>query len=137
MPAAITPEPVYAQKSRAYERLETGCHYPTREEWFEVVERHMRIAWRPYFSSLPKLTRRQQELYGLVRYGEPHPEEETASARKSEAAKAEGDAKVIESSSSDPAKQKTGVLDTAAFPPLGAATQTKSEGASRRRWAKR
>jgi len=133
MPAALTPEPVYQQKRRAYERLETGCHYPTREEWFEVVERHKRIAWRPYFTSPPKLTRRQQELYGLVRYGEPQPEEEEEAAR----ARTEDDAKVTESSSGQPAESKTGALDTVAFPPLGQATQTKSDGASRRRWGKR
>merc|ERR1712137_182792 len=69
MPAALTPEVVYAQKRRAYERLETGCHYPSREEWFEMGEKHKQFDWKPYFSSPPKLTLRQQELYGLVRYG--------------------------------------------------------------------
>jgi hypothetical protein len=68
MPAAMTPEAVYAQKRLAYQHLETGCHYPTREEWFEKTDRHKRLDWRPYFRELPDLTPRQRQLYGLERY---------------------------------------------------------------------
>lgn len=68
LPAALTPEDIFAQKRRAYQRLETGCHYPNREEWFELAARHKRLAWKPYFERPPQLTPRQQELYGLRRY---------------------------------------------------------------------
>lgn len=71
LPAVLTPDAVYVQKRRAYERLETGCHYPSREEWFEAVDRHKKLPWRPYFTAPPKLTHRQQQLCGLVRYGGP------------------------------------------------------------------
>merc|ERR1712217_920904 len=71
LPAALTMEPVYPQKQRAYERLETGCHYPSREEWFETLPRHMKMPWKPYFKTPPKLSLRQQELFGLRRYGLP------------------------------------------------------------------
>jgi hypothetical protein len=68
LPAVLTPEPVYKQKQRAYERLETGCHYPNREEWFEATDKHLRVSWRAYFTEPPQLTLRQRQLYGLERY---------------------------------------------------------------------
>jgi hypothetical protein len=75
LPAAITPEAVYRQKAAAYERLETGSHWPSREEWFKQANRHNRIAWQPYLpadvSRRPALTRRQRQLYGLERYCGP------------------------------------------------------------------
>lgn len=77
LPAALTPDEVYAEKMRAFERLETGAHWPTREEWFEMREAHRRLAIRPYFKTPPRLTQRQQELYGLVRYSE-EPQEPAA-----------------------------------------------------------
>jgi len=70
MPAALTPELVYPEKHRAYERLETGSHWPTREEWFEMHQRHEALVTRPFFRSPPELTKRQRELYGLVRYAQ-------------------------------------------------------------------
>lgn len=70
LPAALTPDSVYPEKLRAYERLETGSHWPTREEWFETRQRHEALATRPFFRSPPELTGRQRELYGLVRYGQ-------------------------------------------------------------------
>lgn len=89
LPAALTPEPVYEQKLRAYERLETSCHYPNREEWFEEAEKHKKICWKPYFNKPPELTLRQKQLYGLVRYSateqsEPkmEKEKEKASSRR-------------------------------------------------------
>jgi hypothetical protein len=68
LPAALTPEPVYEQKLEAYKRLETGSHYPSREEWFEETDRHKKVAWGKYFTQPPRLTLRQRQLYGLVRY---------------------------------------------------------------------
>jgi len=35
LPAALTPDEVYPDKLRAYEQLETGSHWPNREEWFK------------------------------------------------------------------------------------------------------
>jgi hypothetical protein len=64
----MTPEAVYAQKFRAYQRLETGCHYPNREEWFQDLQRDKRLPWKKFFDVPPEFTHRQQELYGLVRY---------------------------------------------------------------------
>mmetsp|Transcript_58430 Transcript_58430/g.165923 ORF Transcript_58430/g.165923 Transcript_58430/m.165923 type:complete len:472 (-) Transcript_58430:410-1825(-) len=68
LPAALTPESVYAEKLRAYQLLETGSHWPSREEWFETRDKHEALAIRPYFRSPPVLPTRLQELYGLVRY---------------------------------------------------------------------
>lgn len=70
LPASLTPDAVYPQKFEAYRTLQTGSHWPSREEWFEVVERHRRIAWRPFFISPPMLSDRQRQLFGLDRYGE-------------------------------------------------------------------
>jgi len=68
LPAALTPEAIYAQKRRAFKELATGCHYPNREEWFEETAKHMRLAWKPYFKAPPSLSLRQAELYGLRHY---------------------------------------------------------------------
>jgi len=65
LPAALTPESVYKDKLRAYKRIETGSHWPNREEWFKP---RRGSAQTPYFRKPPSLTLRQQELYGLVRY---------------------------------------------------------------------
>jgi len=70
LPALLTPDSVYEHKRRAYEQLETGCHYPNREEWFEMTEKHKQSEWKPYFKTPPELTSRQKELYGLQRYKE-------------------------------------------------------------------
>lgn len=70
LPAALTSESAYRQKRRAYDELQTGSHWPSREEWFKPSKRHeqqMQVI-RPYWSSLPQLSQRQMELYGLVRY---------------------------------------------------------------------
>jgi len=155
LPAALTMEPVYPQKQRAYERLETGCHYPSREEWFETTARHMKMPWRPYFKTPPKLTRRQQELYGLMRYGGPG---EGADETKC-LAKAEGDKRQPQnnrSSDHDEAAREKGTAGDratpaaeAAAPPQAApapladdrptlpASQAKGKAAPQRRWAKR
>mmetsp|Transcript_85964 Transcript_85964/g.227914 ORF Transcript_85964/g.227914 Transcript_85964/m.227914 type:complete len:395 (+) Transcript_85964:98-1282(+) len=68
LPASLTPESTYPEKLRAYEQLETGSHWPTREEWFVAQRRHEALAVRPFFRAPPELTVRQQELYGLQRY---------------------------------------------------------------------
>jgi len=68
LPAALTPEPVYEMKKRAFDRLETGSHWPCREEWFEKSSRNKDFLACPYFDQLPVLSNRQQELFGLVRY---------------------------------------------------------------------
>jgi len=73
LPAALTPEPVYEQKQRAYQRLETGCHYPNREEWFSAGDKHKQLTWRPYLTKPPELTQRQRQLYGLERYNSTRP----------------------------------------------------------------
>lgn len=65
LPCELTPEPVYHQKSRAYDQLETGCHWACREEWFSKQDLP---GIQPFHLVPPPLTRRQQELYGLVRY---------------------------------------------------------------------
>lgn len=71
LPAAHTPSHVYDKKREAYANLETGNHWPTREDWF----RPMRFCNRsfkpqPYFRTPPKLNHRLQELYGLKKYGD-------------------------------------------------------------------
>lgn len=152
LPAALTPEPVYYQKRRAFERLETGCHYPNREEWFEVVERHRRISWRPYFTAPPKLTQRQQELYGLVRYGELAAKEQSGgSTSASSGGGAEAAERREEATQEQRQQEKSGggggggvadegvsgdgvaVADPVAYPSLSAAAPAKPA----RRWAKR
>jgi hypothetical protein len=66
LPAALTPEGVYKEKQLAYEHLQTGSHWPNREEWFEG--RSQMPGLRPYFKKPPQLSFRQHQLYGLVRY---------------------------------------------------------------------
>jgi len=66
LPAVMTPDHVYKQKLEAYEEIQTGCHWPNREEWFHP-RRHHAIC-RPYFKKPPQLTLRQKQLYGLERY---------------------------------------------------------------------
>lgn len=68
LPASLTSDSTYPDKLRGYEQLETGSHWPTREEWFVAQRRHEALAVRPLFRSPPELTVRQQELYGLRRY---------------------------------------------------------------------
>lgn len=70
LPAALTPVHVAAKKAEAYRGTHTGDHAPDREYWHaskldESEERRR----RPRFDSLPALTQRQAELYGLVPYG--------------------------------------------------------------------
>jgi hypothetical protein len=69
LPAALTPEEVYPLKLRAYEQLETGSHWPSKEEWFKP-RREINIDIKPFFKKPPALTGRQRLLYGLDRY--PH-----------------------------------------------------------------
>jgi len=69
LPALLTPASTYPLKELAYHQLETGCHWPCREEWFKVVpKRHNIGAIRPYFSKPPPLTAKQRKLHGLDRY---------------------------------------------------------------------
>mmetsp|Transcript_44408 Transcript_44408/g.102610 ORF Transcript_44408/g.102610 Transcript_44408/m.102610 type:complete len:585 (+) Transcript_44408:73-1827(+) len=70
LPAALTPQDVYTQKRRAYEQLETGSHWPCREEWF-VPGREPRFTLRPFFNKPPELSPRLRLLYGLEHYGSP------------------------------------------------------------------
>jgi len=67
LPAALTPEEVYVEKQQAFQSLETGSHWPCREEWF-TPRSPPRFALRPYFNKSPVLTPRQRLLYGLDRY---------------------------------------------------------------------
>uniref|UniRef100_A0A7S1FCU1 MOSC domain-containing protein n=1 Tax=Noctiluca scintillans TaxID=2966 RepID=A0A7S1FCU1_NOCSC len=69
LPAALTPEAVYGKKWEAFQRLETGNHWPQREEWFKR-RGEVPFDLRPYFRQLPVLTARQRLLYGLDRYAE-------------------------------------------------------------------
>jgi hypothetical protein len=69
LPAALTPEEVYADKLKAYQKLETGCHWPNREEWFGI-KRELAIDIKPFYKKPPTLTQRQRLLYGLDRYPE-------------------------------------------------------------------
>lgn len=64
-PAALTPESVYEEKRRAYDRIVSAGHWPGREDWFEPRDRPSRNV---YWASPPRLTDRQAELYGLTRY---------------------------------------------------------------------
>lgn len=70
MPAACTPEAVYSDKRRAYEQLMTGSHWPCREEWFQLSERHRRqsVGFRSFYRQPPQLSRRQEQLFGICRY---------------------------------------------------------------------
>mmetsp|Transcript_6803 Transcript_6803/g.16937 ORF Transcript_6803/g.16937 Transcript_6803/m.16937 type:complete len:434 (+) Transcript_6803:107-1408(+) len=69
LPACMTPASMYLKKQQAYEKLATGSHWPTKEEWFGGT-RWRRLAFepKPFFETPPKLTKRQEELYGLKRY---------------------------------------------------------------------
>ena len=69
LPAALTPDEVYPQKLQAYRELQTGSHWPNREEWFKPNKRvHQLDKIRPYFAAPLVLSTRQQQLHGLVRY---------------------------------------------------------------------
>lgn len=84
LPAELTPASMYTLKRAAYEGLETGSHWPSKEVWFVQDARKPTRRLRPYFKTPPKLTMRQQELHGLVPYSadveepvaEPEPEPE-------------------------------------------------------------
>jgi hypothetical protein len=69
MPASMTPEAVYAKKRQAYEKLATGSHWPTKEDWFRPM-RFSNRSFTPqlFFKSPPKLSSRLEELYGLREY---------------------------------------------------------------------
>jgi hypothetical protein len=69
MPAALTPKAVYAKKREAYDRLETGSHWPTKETWFRPGRFSNRgFSPQPFFTSPPALSERLKELYGLREY---------------------------------------------------------------------
>lgn len=69
MPAALTPEDVYAQKRQAYAQLLTSSHWPCFEEWFSPGRSDReRGDLKPFFRQPPSLTPRQRLLYGLDRY---------------------------------------------------------------------
>jgi MOSC domain-containing protein YiiM len=72
LPAVLTPESVYGKKWEAYHGLETGSHWPKKEEWFKC-RRQVPFDLRPYFQQPPTLTARQRQLYGLDRYNAPDP----------------------------------------------------------------
>jgi len=67
LPAALTPEEVYNDKLQAYQKLETGSHWPNHEEWFEAKQ-DRQCEVKPFYQKPPPLTRRQRLLYGLDRY---------------------------------------------------------------------
>lgn len=137
LPAQLTPEAVYPQKQRAYERLETGCHYPNREEWFEEGERHKKFAWRPYFAAPPELSLRQREIYGLVRYctsdQDDHAKDETAEKEDGRNETAD-----IEACAESDKAVVTPVSPVIPRAPQARETNTETPaGPGRRRWAKR
>jgi hypothetical protein len=73
LPASLTPEHVYKDKLQAYEEVQTGCHWPNREEWFQLKRSSNKNAGIvPYYDGQqrPQLTKRLEQLYGLVRYEE-------------------------------------------------------------------
>eukprot|EP00927_Polykrikos_kofoidii_P037946 TRINITY_DN32166_c0_g1_i1.p1 TRINITY_DN32166_c0_g1~~TRINITY_DN32166_c0_g1_i1.p1 ORF type:complete len:488 (+),score=71.41 TRINITY_DN32166_c0_g1_i1:125-1588(+) len=69
-PAEMTPESMYPKKRAAYEKLKTGSHWPTKEDWFTPCPFRLKKAFdpKPYFKSPPRLSPREEELYGLRRY---------------------------------------------------------------------
>lgn len=71
LPASLTPASLYPKKREAYERLATGSHWPTKEEWFGGNRwRSPSFVPQKFFEQPPVLNQRQKQLYGLVRYGE-------------------------------------------------------------------
>eukprot|EP00928_Gymnodinium_smaydae_P002095 TRINITY_DN10734_c0_g2_i2.p1 TRINITY_DN10734_c0_g2~~TRINITY_DN10734_c0_g2_i2.p1 ORF type:complete len:744 (+),score=66.36 TRINITY_DN10734_c0_g2_i2:104-2335(+) len=66
-PAEITPEDVYDLKKLAGHLMHTGTHWPNWEEWIET-KRDNAFACMPFFRAPPRLTLRQRQLYGLLRY---------------------------------------------------------------------
>eukprot|EP01050_Picozoa_sp_SAG11_P011081 SAG11_NODE_1149_length_5682_cov_5.991401_3_plen_515_part_00 len=76
LPAALTPPHIAALKHHAYQNLETGSHWPCKEEWFVPDRRKLqKTRLHPFFRKPPPLTARQQELHGLLPYkSEPEPE---------------------------------------------------------------
>jgi hypothetical protein len=86
LPAALTSDDVYQQKELAYEELQTGSHWPNREEWFQA--RKEASGMRPYFKTPPQLSLRQQQLYGLVRYTSPVLQETTTAILNAETTQA-------------------------------------------------
>eukprot|EP00933_Yihiella_yeosuensis_P061720 TRINITY_DN64548_c0_g1_i1.p1 TRINITY_DN64548_c0_g1~~TRINITY_DN64548_c0_g1_i1.p1 ORF type:complete len:366 (+),score=65.54 TRINITY_DN64548_c0_g1_i1:79-1176(+) len=105
LPAALTPEDAYEAKQQAYLQLETGGHWPCREEWF--VPRQTKIDIKPYFKSLPHLTARQRLLYGLDRYEQSAeaspPAQKAAPKRRWRKKRDEATEKPVERESSDTA----------------------------------
>jgi ectoine hydroxylase-related dioxygenase (phytanoyl-CoA dioxygenase family) len=79
LPAVMTPESAYPQKRKAYEQLQTGSHWPCREEWF-LPKRGSQQSIQPFFWEPPQLTPRQQLLYGLARYPAALPDAPLAEA---------------------------------------------------------
>lgn len=75
LPASLTPEALYPKKRQAYEQLQTGSHWPTKEEWFRKTARWKtgfdKSLARPFFTMPPELTPRLEELCGLRCYGTP------------------------------------------------------------------
>ena len=80
-----TDENVPRHKQEAYQRLETGSHWPCKEDWFAPDRRNQHHTRRgsAFFDKPPLLTTRQQELHGLRSYEtdnkvprEPQPEPE-------------------------------------------------------------
>ena len=67
LPASLTPKATYPLKLQSYQRMETGCHWPCREEWFKAVPKRHGGAI-PYFEKPPPLTGRQRLLHGIDRY---------------------------------------------------------------------
>merc|ERR1711972_456228 len=102
LPAALTPEIVYKEKQLAYEQLQTGSHWPNREEWFSA--RNAIPGVRPYFKKLPQLSLRQQQLYGLVRYARPSFEKNITSSPHQETPRDTSTMSDVEEKTSDDAK---------------------------------
>jgi hypothetical protein len=76
LPATLTPPSVLVAKARAVAQLETGCHWPSREEWFrprgtQQKKRVLASGVQPFLKSPPPLSRRLEELYGLRPYETP------------------------------------------------------------------
>merc|ERR1712061_322564 len=102
LPAAMTPESVYKNKRIAYDQLQTGCHWPNREEWFQTP--HHNVDFRPYFRKPPQLSLWQQQLYGLVRYTGPSLEQNLTSPLHHEMTQVNDASSNIESENNNEAK---------------------------------
>lgn len=90
LPACLTPDEILPRKRQAFEQLETGSHWPCKEEWF-TSRGSPAFEVGIYHRVPPALTPRQRLLYGLERYRRPQPERAlTAAVEDAEDASQDG-----------------------------------------------